>query len=639
MREDEYIRKQLDANLVPNGVRIIRHIHKKNAKAGPYILTAGTLVSASLICAGIMFAAGKLFGLPKSPALLAALTAVSFLLGLYTVQAMRPTKAADTDSFGNIIDKSNIYGSGRMMTPEEKRTFLEIFPERSPKGTILGTDIITGMGLGIPDENRPYRQSLDHRHILLTGASGRGKTKFLKDRLRQAIYQRFSVVYLDPKGEMTEDEVYPDAVTMEYKNKWTIRFRVKDIHLSNRFDLIKSIRTALYPEVEAGWLAGKVLGYKESADEKNYWEDSLKSLLMLSLIAAARCDDYISIDTYYSMEESEVDGSGIERGTWKTAVKVFEYTAEQVESYFMYLKSLSDKNEKLLRKHFNNWRGDERNWRSHVSSLQKKLSILSQEGVADIFSEDEIDFDRLVTEPSFLGLIYDVPPESFSPAMNLVLQLVSAAILRNKPKHRTVLILEELKITGVIDYLDDYFSFLRGYGTQIIGCTQSYPQLKKLYGEDEANSFYQNTHAVFMGGQEPETLRKLEELTGTQGLVEKHYTTAVAGGSVRRNESESVVQSAVVSKTSLLYLPKGKIFVKLSNCGPLIVNSYDSSKHPLAGNCFIEKATGKPVHLTLKQLVPGFDPEKEGLTTLRHIEAVRDRKDREYEEDHYKVAE
>ena len=605
------IKKQLEANLVPNIWRIMKSHSEKN---GPIILSFGSAIKAALTAFILTMAVSRLARLSLSMTATLVMLVIVTGVVLNFVGRKGGIPAKKYDSFGNQIDESNIYGSGRRMTREEMRRFLDIFPESDPKGTILGVYPGTGECLGIPDHDRPYHSNLDHRHILLFGASGRGKTKFLTDRHRQVLYQGFTDVYTDPKGELTENDVRPCADAMGYKNKWLIRFRTKDIHLSNRFDLLKLIRTAKYPETEANWLAGKILGYKDQFNGNDYWADSQKSLLILSLLAAARCKYYVSISTFLSTGES--NGEFAETGTWKTAACVFEYTAEEVRDYFLYLRGLCEENEHLLRKHYNTWIGDERNWKGHVSSVQKKINTLAQEGVAEIFSEDEIDFDALVSEPSTLGIVYDIPPGDFSPAMNLVLQFVNAAILRNKGEHKVSIILEELKVTGVIDYLDEYFSYLRSYNTQIIGCTQSYSQLKKLYGPEDAESFFQNTHVVFVGGQEPGTLEKLEELTGTQGLKGEFTSISVGGGSVRSTERYDVIQSAVIDRTELLYMPKGKVFVKLSNCGPTILDSYNSNKHPLATVRYVDKATGRCHKLTMDELDPTFDLKERDLKII-----------------------
>lgn len=627
---DNGIKKQLESNLVPNFWRLFRG----SARKGRFSLVSkGILLKSAGIAGVAMFVCAKLFWFPKNPLILLIIFLIAVILISSLMTSGKAESLKERDAFGNEIDQSNVYGTGRRMTYEQKVRFLDMFDERHPKGTILGWDPETETALGIPDNNRPFHRSLDHRHMLVTGASGRGKSKFLKDRHRQVLMQGFSDVYLDPKGELTEDVVFPCADAMGYMNRWLFRFRKQDIHLSNKMDLLKQIRTAIYPEVEANWLAGMILGFREKADDKEYWADSAKSLLALSLLAAARCEGYVSIETYMDIGDSF--GEIEEKGTWKTASKVFSYTAAEVLAYFRYLMSISPENEDLLRSNFNTWIGDKRNYEGHVSSVQKKIRILAQSGVAEVFSEDEVDFDRLVSEPSTLGLIYDIPPQDFAPAMNLVLQLVTAAILRKKTKHNISIILEELKITGVIDNLDEYFSFLRSYDTQIIGCIQSYPQLRKLYGKDEADSFFQNTHVIFMGGQEPETLKKLEELTGTRGIVKNFSSSMVGGGAVRVGESENIIESAVVDRTELLYLEKGELFVKLSNCGPVILESYDSSKHPLALVKYVDAATGRYHRLNIDEMGPDFDPEEMGLKLVgvpatTHSDTGRDMNENDY---------
>ena len=623
MDSRDTVKKQIESNLTPYFWRLLSDNAKRFVKA----------FAASGI---VLYAAGRLLRIPPSPLTIVGCIAFSLATArVFTGKRASSAPLKEFDAFGNEIDQSNLYGSGRMMTEVEKMKFLEIFPESSPKGTILGTDPRTGMGLGAPDDDRPFDRSLDHRHFLLFGASGRGKTKFLKDRHRQILMQGFSDVYLDPKGELTEDVIRPCADAMGYMNKWLFRFRKDDIHLSNKVDLIKPIRTAMYPEIDAAWITSKVLGFKADAGDKDYWENSAKALLNLSLIAAARCEGYISIDTFLSTGDSQ--GAISEKGTWKTAVRVFRRSPEEVDAYFRYLRSFSPENDELLMALYNDWKSDERNWRGHVSSLRKKLWILAQDGVADVFSEDDVDFSKLASEPSTLGLIYDIPPGDFAPAFNLIIQLASNAILKNRTRHKTCLVLEELKIAGVIDFLEDYLAFFRSFGAQIIGCSQSYPQLKELYGEDAANGFFQNAHIIFAGGQESKTLEKMEELSGTRGIKTLFASQSVGGGNVRFSEGEEIVKSSVVDRNQLLFLPKGKLYVKLSNCGATILDSYNSAKHPLANVRYVDSITGRQHKLSLAELTPGFDPEEKGLKLVGYTPSVTKHREEEITEKSFLV--
>lgn len=618
--KDYDVKKQLEANLVPNFWRILRTKNKAKTTKKTLVWTSDLLVRTVVLTAALIALVKVILGLPKTPVPMLILAAAAAYLSSRIIVSLYGKSTEERDDEGNIIDSSNVYGASRKMSQEKKRRYLATSCENDPVGTILGKDKETGMILGIPDEDREFMSQLPFRSILLYGAPGTGKTNFIKARMLQAFKKGLSQLYFDPKGELTV-EAAKHAWAHDYELFGCIRLREDDIELSSGIDILKPIRKAKHPDTTAGDIAEKLLGYRNTSKDDNYWDNAIRSLLVGIELGVSICDGFIPIKAALSGVENVV--ADREHGTFVDIIDIVSCTADEVDEWLCYMMRYSKRNEDILIRHYNSWRGDERNWRGHVSSLQKKLGIFAERGVAEIFSRDEIDLDDAVTKKAFLSIIFDLPNKHFKPALTLIYELYMLSINRNATKRgdtktplRNVVIMEELSGAGLLEALDVELSVIRSFGTQLIICAQSYPQLVDIYGENKADSFFQNANLVYTGGAEYRTRKKIEEMTGMQGVLRETNTVTYGGGSFRSTEGEQSISKNIYTADKLLDMEPNEIFFSLLRAGSSIEYAYPADKHPLAAERFVDAATGRPQEVTLEDLVPGFDPKEKGLKII-----------------------
>lgn len=544
------------------------------------------------------------------------------------------------DIHGNEIDTSNIYGSGRRLGDPDKRRFLEISDVSNPQGTILAVDSKSGKLLSIPDNDREFLSQLRFRSIMLWGAPGSGKSNFLTLRMYQAFKSGLSQFYLDPKGDHTVEGLkLAKAFGYEFN---AIRLREEDIHLSSGIDILKPVRKARYPEIRAGEIAETMLNYRNTHSDDNYWDNAIRGLLVALFLAVSVCDGYVPITSSSSSDDGHLANSR-DYGTFMDVIEILRKGAEELDAWFCYMMEVSPRNKDILEGFYHDWRGDT-NWVSHVSSLRKKLGVFAERGVAEIFSRDDVDIDDAVLNKSFLSIICDFPNKHFKPALTLLYELYILSINRNatrkgerKTPLRNVVILEELACAGVLEDLDEELAMIRSLGTQIICCAQSYPQIKGIYGEDKADSFFQVANLVYTGGDEEQTRKKIEGVTSTYGVFKETSSTIYGGGSIRQSESEQSVQKHVYDSSQLLDMPIDNIFFKLSGVPPAMEKAFPAYKHPYSRIKFVDKITGVPREVMLDEVVPGFDPDDRGLKLIG-VPVAKYSKE-EYEENHYLIKE
>ena len=458
----------------------------------------------------------------------------------------------ETDEYGNPIDPSSLHGASKMMTRAEKKRWLDI---------------------SAPD---------------------------------------------DPKGEETIDAA-PKCMLYRYRHFWSMRFRREDAHLSSGMDLLKIIRQSEHPELIAGWIAELILSNRISNAKDPYWPDSMHGLLTTALLFVSKGKTFVPAGASLSSENHTCSSKD---RTWKEVVKILNLPGDDIDALFSFAIESSEDDEALLSGNYWKWKEDP-NYKRIASSLTKSLGVMKDPVIADIFSRDEVDLDKAVLEPAFLSIMYETPNTFFKPAMTLFIELYMDSVRVNATRNngkkidlRNVVILEELSCAGRIKGLEDYLSIVRSYGTQMILCSQSYPQLVEIYGENLADSFFQNLSVVYTGGHEYMTRMKLEEISGTGSVKEQSGSMTIGPNGTMRGEQDHSKPNPAVSADRLKNLDKGEIFFKLSNCNAAIEKAYNADDHPMSDIHFIDSATGRRRDIRLDEIVPGWSPEKMGLTPV-----------------------
>ena len=113
------------------------------------------------------------------------------------------------------------------------------------------------------------------------------------------------------------------------------------------------------------------------------------------------------------------------------------------------------------------------------------------------------DFDLNQLRRERISVYIGITPDNLgrlSPLLNLFFQQVVDLNTRVLPEHdktlkyQCLLLLDEFKSLGKMPLLVDGVAFLRGYGVRLLPIFQSPSQVRELYGEEAAKTFFENHH-------------------------------------------------------------------------------------------------------------------------------------------------
>jgi type IV secretion system protein VirD4 len=113
------------------------------------------------------------------------------------------------------------------------------------------------------------------------------------------------------------------------------------------------------------------------------------------------------------------------------------------------------------------------------------------------------DFDLEQLRRTRMSLYIGISPDNLgrlAPLLNLFFQQVVDLNTRVLPEHdktlkyQLLLLLDEFKSLGKMPLLVDGVAFLRGYGVRLLPIFQSPSQVREIYGDEAAKTFFENHH-------------------------------------------------------------------------------------------------------------------------------------------------
>lgn len=113
------------------------------------------------------------------------------------------------------------------------------------------------------------------------------------------------------------------------------------------------------------------------------------------------------------------------------------------------------------------------------------------------------DFDLEQLRRTRMSLYIGISPDNLgrlAPLLNLFFQQVVDLNTRVLPEHdkslqyQVLLLLDEFKSLGKMPLLVDGVAFLRGYGVRLLPIFQSPSQVREIYGDEAARTFFENHH-------------------------------------------------------------------------------------------------------------------------------------------------
>ena len=451
------------------------------------------------------------------------------------------------------------YGSARWGTAKDIEPFM------APK---FADNIILTKTERLMMSNRPPDpKNVRNKNVLVVGGSGSGKTRFwLKPNLLQC---HSSYVVTDPKGSIVV-ECGNALLKKGYKLKIfnTINFS-KSMHynpmsyIHSEKDILKLV-TALMTNTK---------GEGQGGDP--FW-DKAERLLLVSLIAylhyeapAEEQNFATLLEMLNTMQVSEDDE------TYQNPVDLlFEDLGKKkpnsfaIRQYKLY-KLAAGKTAKSI-----------------LISCGARLSPFDIQEIRDATMYDELELDKLGNRKTALFLIMSDTDSTFNflismiytQLFNLLCDKADDQYGGKLPVHVRCLI-DECANIGQIPQLEKLVATIRSREISACLVLQTRSQLKAIY-KDNADTIVGNMDSqVFLGGNEPTTLKELSEALGKE-TIDSFNNSDTRGNSPSYGTNYQKLGHELMSRDELAVLDGGKCILQLRGVRPFLSDKYDLTQHP-----------------------------------------------------------
>ena len=451
------------------------------------------------------------------------------------------------------------YGSARWGTAKDIEPFM------APK---FEDNIILTKTERLMMSNRPTDpKNARNKNVLIVGGSGSGKTRFwLKPNLLQC---HSSYVVTDPKGSIVV-ECGNALLKKGYKLKIfnTINFS-KSMHynpmsyIHSEKDILKLV-TALMTNTK---------GEGQGGDP--FW-DKAERLLLVSLIAylhyeapAEEQNFATLLEMLNTMQVSEDDE------TYQNPVDLlFEDLGKKkpnsfaIRQYKLY-KLAAGKTAKSI-----------------LISCGARLSPFDIQEIRDATMYDELELDKLGDRKTALFLIMSDTDSTFNflismiytQLFNLLCDKADDQYGGKLPVHVRCLI-DECANIGQIPQLEKLVATIRSREISACLVLQTRSQLKAIY-KDNADTIVGNMDSqVFLGGNEPTTLKELSEALGKE-TIDSFNNSDTRGNSPSYGTNYQKLGHELMSRDVLAVLDGGKCILQLRGVRPFLSDKYDLTQHP-----------------------------------------------------------
>jgi type IV secretion system protein VirD4 len=201
------------------------------------------------------------------------------------------------------------------------------------------------------------------------------------------------------------------------------------------------------------------------------------------------------------------------------------------------------------------------------------------------------DFDLNALRKRNISIYIGITPNNLgrlAPLVNLFFQQVVDLNTRELPEHnkelsrQCLLLLDEFKSLGKLPLIVDAIAFLRGYGVRLLPIFQSPSQIREVYGDEAAKTFFQN-HAVRIS-YTPADIDSATEISNELG-----NTTVKSASHSRpdffsqgsRSISDSEQSRALLLPQEVMDLGADEVLVFARSCKPVRANKIRWYKEPL----------------------------------------------------------
>ena len=413
----------------------------------------------------------------------------------------------------------------------------------------------------------PDPKNARNKNVLVVGGSGSGKTRFwLKPNLLQC---HSSYVVTDPKGTIVL-ECGQAMLKNGYKVKIlnTINFK-KSMHY-NPFSYVHSEKDILKLVTT---LMTNTKGEGSGGDP--FWEKS-ERLLLTALIAYLHYEAPVEEQNFATLLEM------------LNTMQVLEDDEEYQNPVDLLFEDLGKKkpNSFAVRQYKLYKLAAGKTAKSILISCGARLAPFDIQELRDLTMYDELQLDTLGDKKTVLFLIMSDTDSTFNflismvytQLFNLLCDKADDVYGGKLPIHVRCLI-DECANIGQIPNLEKLVATIRSREISACLVLQTRSQLKAIY-KDNADTIVGNMDSqVFLGGNEPTTLKELSEALGKE-TIDSFNNSDTRGNSPSYGTNYQKLGHELMSRDELAVLDGGKCILQLRGVRPFLSDKYDLTQHP-----------------------------------------------------------
>lgn len=189
------------------------------------------------------------------------------------------------------------------------------------------------------------------------------------------------------------------------------------------------------------------------------------------------------------------------------------------------------------------------------------------------------DFDLEALRRRRISIYIGITPDNLvrlAPLLNLFFQQVVDLNTRELPEHnpalkyQCLLLLDEFRSLGKMPLIVEAVAFLRGYGVRLLPIFQSPSQIRELYGEEAARTFFQN-HQVRISYTPPDmtVATEISRELGTYTYQARSTSRPSAFSKGARSMSESDHARALLLPQEVKEIGEGEALILAKGCKPI----------------------------------------------------------------------
>lgn len=411
-----------------------------------------------------------------------------------------------------------------------------------------------------------------NNHLCIFGDSGAGKSRYyVKPNVLQ---MNASYIITDPKGEHIADEA-----TMLRNNHYKVKcFDAKDFK-GQRFNPLRYFDKIEEIDNFISILIENTSGSDDKRATQDFWVKAERLWLMAMIT-------YLK-ETF--QDEKQITIPNLSKLCNICTASEDEEKINKVDLLFDELRE-KDKNSFAVRQYEKYKLSAGKTAKSIMISIAVRLSPWDSPQIADMFSDDELELDKIGYEKTALFLIMSDINNTYSYLINMVISATINCLVNKADKEKKKrlpinvrFIIDEIANIGRIPNLERYIAVLRSRAIGIEMIWQDYSQGKLVYGKAWSTIESNCGVILFLGGQGKETTQYVsEELLGKATIFVDNYNysrNSKGFGISSTSEGENKKERFLLDKNEVKNIPFEQCIVKIKGLNPIIDNKIKTEEH------------------------------------------------------------